>query len=260
MIRHLLLAAVAALFLPGAGAQEAERAPFITTPPDVVEEMLRFAGTGPSDFVVDLGSGDGRIVIAAAKTFGARSLGIELEGPLVRKSRAAAAAAGVADRVTFIEGDALAADISQASVVTVYLLPFLINKLQPRFLAELKPGTRIVSHAFYMAGWQPDRTELVRVSSPHPGQGDESRLFLWVVPAKARGEWEAGKLRVKISQNFQQIEVQAGGTLATRAALDGRRISWETKDARFEGSVEGAQMRGELVRDGRKQAVTFVRR
>jgi hypothetical protein len=254
-----LLAGILACFLAsGAHAQEQERAPFITTPPDVVEAMLRFAGTGPSDFVVDLGSGDGRIVIAAARTFGARALGIELEGPLVRKSRESAAAAGVADRATFVEGDVLTADILKATVVTVYLLPFLINKLQPRFLAELKPGTRIVSHAFYMAGWRPDRSETVRVAGPHPGQGGQSTLYLWVVPANARGEWRSGELRVKIGQNFQELDVEVA-KVAARATLSGRTITWETPDLKFEGTVEGSRMIGELTRHGQKGAAIFER-
>jgi len=257
LIRGAFLAACVAL---GVHAQEPERAPFITTPSDVVEEMLRFAGTGPSDLVVDLGSGDGRIVITAAQKFGARGLGIELDAPLVRKARAAAAAAGVAERASFVEGNVLFTDISQASVVTIYLLPGLINQLQPRLLNELTPGTRVVSHAFAMAGWQPDRTQLVRVASPHPGQGGESRLFLWVVPAKARGEWQEGDLRLRISQNFQAIEVEVGKTIASKARLDGNAISWETNGARFQGVIDGAQMRGELSRNGQKRPVVLLRR
>jgi precorrin-6B methylase 2 len=265
LIRRLLLAAPLALLLQAlAQAQEPERAPFITTPQDVVEAMLRFAGTGPSDVVVDLGSGDGRIVIAAARKFGARAIGIELDPPLVRKSREAAAAAGVAGRATFVEGNVLFADISQATVVTIYLLPGLINQLQPRFLEELLPGTRVVSHAFAMTGWQPDRSEAVHLQREHAGQGMESRLFLWVVPAKARGVWESGgrseNLELRISQNFQQIEVELGKTPAKRATLEGKNISWETGDARFEGVVEGASIRGELARNGQKKSVVFEKR
>jgi len=259
--RRLLLAAPLAVLLQAlAHAQEPERAPFVTTPSDVVEEMLRFAATGPADVVVDLGSGDGRIVIAAAQKFGARAIGIELEAPLVVKSRAAAAAAGVAERATFVEGNVLFADISQATVVTVYLLPGLINQLQPRFLDELKPGTRVVSHAFFMAGWRPDRSEAVHLQREHAGQGMESRLFLWVVPAKARGNWRADNLELRISQNFQQIEVEVGKAVAKRALLQGKNISWETDDARFEGVVEGASMRGELTRNGQKKSVAFEKR
>jgi tRNA G37 N-methylase Trm5 len=165
-MRPALLAALA-LVCAVAGAEEgAQIPPFITTPDEVVERMLRLAGTGAADVVIDLGSGDGRIVIAAAQKFGARGIGIELDSRLVEKSRENARLAEVAERVSFIEGDVLATDISQASVVTVYLLPFLIDKLQPRFLQELKPGTRVVSHAFGMVGWKPDRAETIRLSKP----------------------------------------------------------------------------------------------
>jgi len=247
-----MAAAAAAAFC--AGAQELERAPFITTPSDVVERMLRFAGTGPRDLVVDLGSGDGRIVIAAARAFGARGLGIELDGALVEKSRDHARSAGVADRASFVQGNVLFADISQASVITVYLLPGLINQLQPRFIEELKPGTRIVSHAFAMAGWKPDRSETVRLAQRHPGQGDQSTIFLWIVPAKTRGLWRGGDLELKISQNFQEIEVEgmaAGKPLAdVRASLSGNEIAWEARGVRFRGRVEGDRILGELSRDG----------
>jgi len=261
-IRPLFVAAAAAASF--AHAQEVERAPFITTPSDVVERMLRFAGTGPADLVVDLGSGDGRIVITAALEFGARGLGIELDRALVEKSRDSARAAQVADRVSFVQGNVLFADLSQASVVTVYLLPGLINQLQPRFIAELKPGTRIVSHAFAMAGWKPDRTESVRLAQRHPGQGDESRLYLWVVPAKTRGVWQGDDLRLQISQNFQEIEVEgvaAGKPLAdARASLTGSDIAWEARGLRFRGRVEGDRIVGELSRDGSSSHLELKRR
>src|SRR4051812_13711752 len=118
------------------------RVPFIATPGDVVERMLELAGTGPRDLVADLGSGDGRIVIAAARKYGARGLGIELDKRLAEASRKNAEAAGVAERITIVTGDVLTADFSQATVVTVYLLPELIGQLEPRFLRELRPGTR----------------------------------------------------------------------------------------------------------------------
>lgn len=232
-------------------AQEGEqRAPFITTPSDVVVRMLRLAGTGPTDLVADLGSGDGRIVIAAAREFGARGVGIELDPALVEKSRANAKAAEVADRVSFVHGDALLADISKASVVTVYLLPQLINRLQPRFLGELNPGTRIVSHAFVMTGWKPDRAETMRLAQRHPGQGDESTLYLWIVPASARGTWQGGEWRFRIRQNFQEIEIDATRngrmTPITGARLSGRDISWDAAGAAFRGRIERDRIAGEL--------------
>jgi precorrin-6B methylase 2 len=232
----------------GAGAQEAERPPFVTTPPDVVVEMLKFANTGPADVVADLGSGDGRIVITAASHFGARGLGIELDADLVEVSRRNAEAARVGDRVRFVQGDVLRADFAQASVVTVYLLPSLINRLQPRLLDELQPGTRIVSHAFVMTGWPPDRTHTMRIARRHERQGDWSTVHLWVVPAKARGRWTGPGWDLRVHQNFQQIEVEArrdGRAIAVgKATLSGRAITWEAEGARFEGRVEGDSMTG----------------
>jgi protein-L-isoaspartate O-methyltransferase len=230
-----------------AWADETEwRPPFITTPPEVVERMLQLAGTRAGDLVIDLGSGDGRIVIAAAQKFGARGVGIELDAALVAKSRENARAMKLEDRVRFVEGDVLRADISRASVVTVYLLPALMVQLQSRFLEQLAPGTRIVSHSFTMAGWPPDRSESVKLRASHPGQGDESRLYLWIVPANVRGVWRGGGQTLRIEQNFQQIDVEG----ATKARISGREISWERGGVEFRGRVEGDRIIGpfELVR------------
>ncbi len=210
--------------------------PFITTPGDVVERMLELAGTRPGDLVADLGSGDGRIVITAARKYGARGLGIELDAKLVERSRENARKAGVADRVTFVQGDVLEADFSGATVVTVYLLPNLISQLEPRFLSQLKPGTRIVSHTFRMESWRPDRAVSMRVTEPHPGQGDESTLFLWIVPADVRGVWSGGGRQVRIEQDYQQIDVDG-----ERGLLAGNAISWTG----FRGRVEGDRIVGE---------------
>jgi precorrin-6B methylase 2 len=245
MKRLLLLMVLAASPLH---ADENEwRPPFITTPPEVVERMLALAGTRPDDLVIDLGSGDGRIVIAAAQKFGARGVGIELDGALVRKSRENADRANVSAKASFVEGDVLVADISRATVVTVYLLPALMAKLQSRFIDELAPGTRIVSHAFGMAGWAPDRSETVRISQRHRGQGDESRLHLWVVPADVRGIWRAPGVQVRIEQSYQKIEVEG----ASGARISGRDIAWDG----FKGRVNGNRMVGELA--GRP--VEFIR-
>jgi protein-L-isoaspartate O-methyltransferase len=250
LIAALLLGLGAALVQ----ADENEwRPPFITTPPEVVERMLEMAGTRPGDLVIDLGSGDGRIVIAAAQKFGARGLGIELDAALVKKSRERAKVASVSEKVTFVQGDVLAADISVASVVTAYLLPALMVKLQPRFIDELAPGTRIVSHAFTMAGWAPDRTEIVKLRERHPGQGEESRLHLWVVPADVRGVWRADGLHLRIEQNYQKIEIDG----ASRATLSGRNIAWQKDGMEFKGRIEGNRMTGEL--SGRPLVLTRVR-
>lgn len=250
-----------------AWAQERERAPFITTPPDVVERMLRFAAVGPEDVVVDLGSGDGRIVLDAARKFGARGVGIELDAALVQKSRELIRQANLAERVSIVQGDVLQADISAASVVTVYLLPSLISRLQPRFIGELKPGTRIVAHAFYMPGWKADRTERMRIAQRHQGQGDESILYLWVVPADVRGLWEGGEpggWRLRVQQNFQEIDVEAwrqGNALpVSRATLSGTRIALEGPDFSFTGRVEANLIRGELLQDGRRAPLVLDRK
>jgi protein-L-isoaspartate O-methyltransferase len=262
-----IAAALAALAIAacGARAQEGElRAPFITTPPEVVARMLQLAGTGSQDTVIDLGSGDGRIVIAAARDHGARALGIELDPKLVELARGNARRAGVAERARFEEGDALKADLSQASVVTIYLLPFLLDQLQPRLLAQLRPGARVVTHAFAFKGWRPDRAETVRVSARHEGQGSESRVYVWIVPAQVRGAWEApAGWRLRIQQNFQEVEVEAaqdGKPLeVSTAQLEGTALSFAGPDFSFRGRAEGSRLMGELQRGGVRAPLAFER-
>jgi len=251
-------------FAPGANAQDAEsRPPFVTTPEAVVERMLGLAGTRADDFVMDLGSGDGRIVIAAARMFGARGLGIEIDPELVARSRENARRAGVAALVQFEERDVLAADLSRATVVTIYLLPWLVDRLQPKLMHELRPGARIVAHAFAMKGWKADRSESMRVAQPRQGQSGESTLFLWTVPAEARGRWRAGGWQLRVHQNFQEIEVEAAYADAPvavqQARLEGRAIAFSGPEFSFRGDVEESLMRGELTRSGKTEAITFRR-
>ena len=250
MLRLAAALATAMVAFLSHGQEGHLRPPFVTTPSDVVVRMLRLAGTGPADLVADLGSGDGRIVITAAREFGASGLGIELDPRLVQESRENAQAAKVADRVSFVLGNVLQADFSRASVVTVYLLPQLIDQLQPRLLDELQAGTRVVSHAFTMRGWKPDRSETVRLVKSHSGQGDESTVFLWIVPAKARGEWQGAQWQFRIRQNFQEIEVDGvrdGRPIPISAArLSGREISWQADTLKFQGRIEGSRIVGEL--------------
>jgi SAM-dependent methyltransferase len=256
VLRRLALATVVLMLCTGAAAQEGGAfAPYIHTPADVVERMLELAGTGPGDFVLDLGSGDGRIVIAAARRFGARGLGIEWDASLVAQSRRNAEAAGVGERARFFEGDVLVADLSQATVVTAYLLPDLLGGLMPRLASELRPGARIVSHAFSMPGWTPDRAETLQVVSLEPGQGATSTLYLWIVPANVRGEWQSGEERIRISQSYQQISVDG----ANFARLRGREISWEMQGRRFQGRVEGERIVGRLETDTFTRDATFLR-
>jgi SAM-dependent methyltransferase len=157
--------------------QQPSRAPdiyFAATPQPVVETMLKLAGVTPHDVVYDLGSGDGRIVILAAQEFGARGVGIEIDPRLVALSRQLAREGGVEDKVTFIEGDLFATDISGATLVTMWLTPSINERLVPKFLRELRPGTRIVSHQFPIAHWTPDIQRTI---------GDE-QVFLWRVPPR----------------------------------------------------------------------------
>jgi len=158
-----------------AGGQRTLRPPDVLnqpTPPEVVRAMLTLAGVGSSDIVYDLGSGDGRIVIGAARDHGARGVGIDIDPVAIWEGRERAKDAGVEGRVRFLNGDLFEVDFSEATVVTMYLLPALNLKLRPRLLAQLKPGARIVSHAWDMGDWLPDRTVTV----------NGSRIFLWTVP------------------------------------------------------------------------------
>jgi hypothetical protein len=208
MLRPSFIAALACCFLGAAQAQVAafsEEVPFITTPDHVTVAMLELAGVGPADRVIDLGSGDGRIVVTAARRFGARGLGVEIVPDLVARSRENARRAGVADRAEFREQDLFATDLSGASVITMYLLPEVNLQLRPRLLA-LAPGTRIVSHDWDMGDWTPDRTLTVEVPEKSIGREKLSRLHLWVVPARVEGLWcGPGGLAMRLEQRHQEL-------------------------------------------------------
>jgi precorrin-6B methylase 2 len=166
-----------ALAAGGAVAQEGRRMPdviYVPTPQEVVDGMLKLARVGRNDVVYDLGCGDGRIVVTAARDFGARAVGIDIDPIRIREAAENIRVAGVGDRVKLIEGDLFATDIGEATVVTLYLLSRLNLKLRPKLLKELRPGTRIVSHAFDMDDWKPQRTESIGSSTIH----------LWTVPGK----------------------------------------------------------------------------
>lgn len=178
-IRTLFIAtaALAVLWTPPALSQWWGKdldVPYVPTPQPVVEEMLTMADVGEEDILYDLGSGDGRIVITAAKEFGARAVGIDIDPERVAEGRANAEAAGVEDQVRFIQGDLFEADLGDATVVTLYLLGSVNERLRPKLLDELRPGTRVVSHAFDMGDWEPVATRVVNGST----------LYLWVVPPK----------------------------------------------------------------------------
>ncbi|HLU68683.1 MAG TPA: class I SAM-dependent methyltransferase [Kofleriaceae bacterium] len=172
-------AALAAALPVEAQAQPAQREPdvvFVPTPEPVVKEMLRMAGVGPNDVVYDLGSGDGRIVIAAARDFGARAVGIDIDPERIKEARENVRRAGVQDKVEIRQGDLFETDLSEADVVTLYLLERLNLKLRPKLLRELRPGARVVSQTFSMGNWKPDaQTEV-----------DGTTIYMWVIPQRKK--------------------------------------------------------------------------
>ena len=237
-------------FTPSVG-QEGKDVIWVPTPPELVDRMLTLAQVTPRDFVVDLGAGDGRIAIAAAKR-GVRAMGIEYNPEMVDFANRNAAAAGVAGKATIVHGDIFEKDFSEATVVTMYLLTALNLKLRPKLL-EMKPGTRLVAHQFGMGEWAPDETSYVEGRPAH----------LWIVPAKAQGAWKVtvsgGKPRaftLDIEQAFQKID----GTAAfdkTRTSLraprlqgDAIRFAFTDAEGRvreFAGRISGDRMSGETL-------------
>lgn len=229
--------------------------PYVPTNQPTVEAMLRLAGVGPADFVIDLGSGDGRILITAAKKHGARGFGVDLDPQRVKESLANAKEAGVSDRVQFHQRNLFDTRIAEATVVTMYLLPKVNLDLRPRLLAELKPGTRVVSHDFDMGDWKPDLRASVR--------GAGSEVYYWLIPARIAGSWKlhAGApggsvdYEFDISQKYQEISVVArrGGKDVTVLSprLDGDAVTFVLVDydeavyrRRFDGRVSGNAMEG----------------
>ena len=232
--------------------------PYVPTPQVVVDEMLRLANVGAEDFVIDLGSGDGRIPITAAKKFGARALGVDLDSHLIIESEENAREAAVEDRVKFLQQDLFKTDLGPATVITMYLLPAVNRRLRPRLL-ELKPGTRIVAHDFDLDDWKPDRKVTIR-----------KNVFLWIVPAGVAGRWRmhlalpGGEraIELELRQHFQEIDGQARaeGQIAAplwEPRLEGDAIGFVVVDGEdreneaslyFEGRVNGSVMEGEVRR------------
>jgi SAM-dependent methyltransferase len=182
--------------------------PFVPTPVEVVDEMLRLAGLKAGDVLYDLGCGDGRIVIAAAKRYGVRAIGIDIDPLRIRESEANAAAAGLAGKVRFLQQDLFETDFRDATVITMYLLTSVNMRLRPKLLSGLKPGTRLVSHSFEMGEWRPDKTTVVTTSF-----GDERDVHFWIVPANVTGRWAWGlpsgdrtvPYALEASQEFQDV-------------------------------------------------------
>lgn len=222
--------------------QEGKDVVWLPTPQELVDRMLDMAQVTANDFVIDLGSGDGRTAITAAKR-GARAMGIEYNPEMVEYSSRAARAAGVADKVRFVKADLFEADFSQATVVTMYLLSSLNLKLRPKILA-LKPGTRIVSHAFDMGDWNADRTDSTEGRS----------AYLWIVPAKVAGIWQLPAGELTLGQNFQMIDggLKSGerNTPITNGKMRGDEISFSAAGAEYIGHVTGTRIEGRVKSGG----------
>jgi SAM-dependent methyltransferase len=210
--------------------------PYVATIEEVVDRMLALAAIGPSDHVVDLGCGDGRILIAAARSRGASGYGVDLDPRRIREAEANTRRAGVAGRLRFEVRDLFDAPVADASVVALYLLPEINLRLRPRLLAELRPGTRIVSHAFDMGDWRPDRSADVA----------GARIFLWIVPARVGGRWiltdETGRrTALTLDQRYQDI---SGSVRGAHLAGDRFRFTAEVggRARSFAGRVAGARI------------------
>lgn len=257
MVAWRLLMCAALGVTAGAHAQFNFDVPYVPTPPVVVEEMLRLADVRAEDFVIDLGSGDGRVVIAAVKKFGARGIGVDLDPDRIQESEYNAGVAGVTDRVEFQRQDLFKFDISRASVITMYLLPSVNTRLRPRLLSELKPGTRIVSHDFDLGDWAPDAKSTVR-----------KNVFLWIVPAKVEGRWRieldaqvgVRQYDLELKQKYQELDglVRYGKKVGGlwNASLRGDRLRFTIVDDSeeidsnlyFDGRVAGDAIEGTVLR------------
>ncbi len=250
---------------PADGPRITEETPFVISPTPVVETMLKMAGVRGNDFLIDLGSGDGRIVITAAKEYGTRGLGIDYDPRLVKRATENAQKAGVAGRVTFVQQDIFKSDFRQASVVTMYLLPEYNAVLQPKLLA-LRPGTRIVSHDYGIGDWQPDAQKKIPVPDKPVGLEKASMIYFWVVPARVEGTWKARvpgekgwtDAQIHFEQHNQRIDGEAyldGKSFPLeRASLSGEAISFRVQEGdrtiRFNGLVANSRIAGEVAVSG----------
>ena len=231
--RLLTVACSSILFFALAAARASDASvPYVPTPQVVVERMLEVGKVGPHDYVIDLGSGDGRIVVTAAKKHGARGFGVDLNPTRVAEATENARAAGVTDKVAFYERDLFETDLSNATVVTMYLLPRVNLDLRPRIL-DLKPGTRIVSHDFSMGEWKPELHEEIDAKDKYGGAGGRSDVYLWIVPAKVAGTWQT-QLSVRGKPVSYEIALQQEFQVVSGSARVGGR-SVPIQDARLTG-------------------------
>lgn len=229
----IALAAPIAIFARAAQAsvQDDPVVPYVPTPEAVVEGMLDMAGVKPGERLVDLGSGDGRIAIAAAKR-GARAMGVEINQRLVSRARLNAEMAGQKDNARFVRDDLFAVSLREADVVTLYLLPQINEKLRPKLLTEMKPGARVVSHAFDMGDWPPDDHQRIA----------EKNVYLWTIPAVAGGEWRLVRSDgtgavLDIDQRYGRVTGTLGGATIEQPRLKGDRLSFVAGGVAYQGRV-----------------------
>jgi hypothetical protein len=270
----LLPLLVALLFSSAAHAQDkapVDAGPYVPSPQSVVADMLSLAQVGPKDFVIDLGSGDGRIVLTAAKVFGASGFGVEIKDNLVREANEAARIQGVADRAKFFTRDLFKTDISKATVLTMYLLPNTVNMLRDKLLTELRPGARILSHDYPLSGWLPEKYVQMDLEDKVAISGVTTTLiYLYVVPAKAQGAWNAklpaqfAKEPVRLDLKQQITRVSGTARIAGRdvlleeGKLRGEQLSFRLAHAGktwdFNGTVRGGAIEGTVEAGGARTA------
>jgi SAM-dependent methyltransferase len=225
-------------YQPSVG-QEGKDVIWVPTPQALVDKMLDLAKVTPKDYVIDLGSGDGRTVITAAKR-GAKALGIEYNPEMVELSKRSAAKEGVSDRASFVKADLFETDFSQAQVISMFLLSSINLKLRPKIL-DLKPGTRIVSNTFDMADWKPDESATI------PSCNSWCTAHLWIVPAKVDGTWNLPQGELTLKQTFQMISgTLKNGTVVApiNGKLNGDQISFTAGGTQYTGHVNGNSMEG----------------
>ncbi len=253
--KGLFVAALLTLSVTFGRSADARDVPYVPTPPEAVKKMLEMADVQPDDLLYDLGSGDGRIVIAAVRDFGVkRAIGIDIDPQRIRESWQNAENAGVADQVDFRQGNIFEEDFSDADVITMYLLSRVNRELRPRLLNELRPGTRLVSHQFTMGDWEPDAEATAANRS----------LYLWVVPAKVAGEWRAeggaDEIRLSLRQDYQMVSgdmsafgqstpIQSGRLEGENLVLSATTVREGTPvEVRLEGLVtEEDKIKGQLL-------------
>jgi hypothetical protein len=266
---RLAVASVVVLASVGIAWSGEARVPYVPTPQSVVDTMLETAKVGPRDYLIDLGSGDGRIVVTAAKKHGARGFGVDINPERIRESEENARLAGVTDKVFFRQQNLFETDLRDATVVTMYLLPRVNVELRPKLL-ELAPGTRLVSHDFDMGDWKPDTHLVVDAKDKYGDVAGKSDVYYWVVPARVAGAWQwqlpmGGKPRsyeLRLEQKYQVItgtarvdgrEVKLQGTrlngadirLSFTAEMNGAPVKHE-----FSGRVDGAAINGTAALSG----------